>query len=48
MTGWSRLRTNTSVSNFTGQAAVAVDGSLQANLDLCGGSPVEVGPGTVF
>ena len=48
MTGWAPPLTNTSVSNFTGQAAVAVDGSLQANLNLCGGSPVQVGPGTVF
>ena len=40
--------TNTSVSNFTGQAAVAVDGSLQADLNFCGGSQVQVGPGTVF
>ncbi len=40
--------TNTNVSNFTGQAAVAVDGSLQADLNLCGGSSVQVGPGTVF
>ena len=38
----------TNTRHFTGQAAVAVDGSLQANLNLCGGSPVQVGPGTVF
>ena len=40
--------TNSSVAGFTGQAAIAVDGSLQARLDLCGGSPQQVGPGTVF
>lgn len=44
----SGTTTNSNVSNFTGQAAVAVDGSLEARLDLCGGSLLKVGSGTVF
>ena len=39
---------STTNTTFSGQAAVAVDGSLQADLNFCGGSPVQVGPGTVF
>ncbi len=39
---------STTNTNFSGQAAVAVDGSLHADLDFCPGSQVQVGPGTVF